>query len=66
LVIEIKLGLWPKNHRKKTGFTHGKRLIRHRRTRRSDNISDLAWSRLVVEPAELSEVAVNREVFQAS
>ena len=26
-------------------------------------ISDLAWSRLGVEPAELSEIAVDREVF---
>ena len=30
----------------------------------SDNISDLAWSHLDVEPAELSEVAENREVFR--
>jgi len=29
-----------------------------------DCISDLAWSRLGVEPAELSEIAVDREVFQ--
>ena len=28
------------------------------------SISDLAWSRIGVEPAELSEIAVNREVFQ--
>jgi len=27
-------------------------------------ISDLAWSRLGVEPAELFEIAVDREVFQ--
>ena len=31
----------------------------------SDVISDLAWSRLGLEPAELSEIAVDREVFQA-
>jgi len=31
----------------------------------SDYISDLAWpGRLVVEPAEISEIAVDREVFQ--
>jgi len=30
----------------------------------SDYISDLAWSRLGVEPAELSEFAADREVFQ--
>jgi len=30
----------------------------------SDYISDLAWSCLGVEPAELSEIAVDREVFQ--
>jgi len=29
-----------------------------------DYISDLAWSHLGVEPAELSEIAVDREVFQ--
>jgi len=29
-----------------------------------DYISDPAWSRLGVEPAELSEIAVDREVFQ--
>jgi len=28
------------------------------------NISDLAWFRLGLEPAELSEIAVDREVFQ--
>jgi len=35
------------------------------RTRSSDNISDLAWPHLGVEPAELSEIAVDREVFRA-
>jgi len=34
------------------------------RTRWRVNISDLAWSRLGVEPAELSEVAENRDVFR--
>jgi len=34
------------------------------RTRWRDYISDLAWSRLGVEPAELSEIAVDREVFR--
>jgi len=29
-----------------------------------DYISDLAWSRLGAEPAELSEIAVDREVFR--
>ena len=33
------------------------------RTRWRDYISDLAWSRLGVERAELSEIAVDREVF---
>ena len=33
------------------------------RTRWRDYISDLAWSRLGVEPAELSEIAVDLEVF---
>jgi len=30
----------------------------------SNCISDLVWSRLGVEQAELSEIAVDREVFQ--
>jgi len=34
------------------------------RTRWRDYISDLAWSRLGVEPAELPEIAVDREVFR--
>jgi len=33
------------------------------RTRWRDYISDLAWSSLGVEPAELSEISVDREVF---
>jgi len=33
------------------------------RPRRSDRISDLAWSHLGVEPAEPSEIAVDRDVF---
>jgi len=39
----------------------GKRPIVRPRTRWSDYISDHAWSRLGVEPAELSEIAVHRE-----
>jgi len=34
------------------------------RPRFSNYIADLAWSRLGVEPAELSEIAVGREIFQ--
>jgi len=34
------------------------------RTRWSGYISDLACSRLGVEPAELSEIAVDREIFR--
>jgi len=37
----------------------------HPRPRWSDYISDLAWSRLGVEPAEVSGIAVDRDVFQA-
>jgi len=40
----------------------GKRLRVRPRTRWSDYISDFSWSRLSVEPAELSEIAVDREV----
>ena len=38
------------------------------RTRRSDYIPDLAWSRLGVESAELAEIAVDRDVghFESS
>jgi len=35
------------------------------RTKWRDYISDLAWSRLGVEPAELSEISVDRNVFWA-
>ena len=42
----------------------GKRPKGRPRTRWCDYISDLAWSRLGVEPAELSEVAENRDVFR--
>jgi len=42
----------------------GKRPRRRLRPRWSNCISDIAWSRLVVEPAELSEIAVDHEVFQ--
>jgi len=41
-----------------------KRFRDHPRPRCSECISDLAWSRLGVEPAEPSEIAVDREVFQ--
>jgi len=40
-----------------------KRFRGHPRPRCSGYISDLAWSRLGVELAELSEIAVDREVF---
>ena len=44
--------------------THaGKRPRVRPRTRWRDYISNLAWSRLGVEPTELSEIAVDREVF---
>jgi len=42
----------------------GKRPRRRPRTRWSGYISDIAWSRLVVDPAELPEIAVDREVFR--
>ena len=42
----------------------GKRPRGRPRTRWRDYISDLAWSSLGVEPAELSEIAVDREVFK--
>jgi len=42
----------------------GKRPRCRLRPRWSNWISDLAWPRLVVESAELSEIAVDREVFQ--
>jgi len=41
-----------------------KRFRGHPRPRWSDYIFNPAWSRLGVEPAELSEIAVDREVFQ--
>jgi len=42
----------------------GKRSRGRPRARWNDYISDLAWSRLDVEPAKLSEIAVDREVFR--
>jgi len=42
----------------------GKRPGRHPRTRWSDYISDLARPRFGVELVELSEVAVDRDVFR--
>jgi len=47
------------------GYTHVMRPTDQPSNRRSDSISKLAWSRLRVEPTELSEIAENREVFQA-
>jgi len=46
------------------GCTHGKSPIGRPMTRRNDQISDFAWSRLGVEPTELSEITVDREVFE--
>ena len=37
---------------------------RPRSTKWRDYTSDLVWPRLGVEPAELSEIAENREAFQ--
>jgi len=34
------------------------------KTKKSDYISYLSWSRLPVESAELSEIIVNRDVFR--
>jgi len=42
----------------------GKRPRGRPRTRWRDHISILAWSRLAVEPAELSDIAVDCEVFR--
>jgi len=47
-----------------TVYTTGKRPRGRPRTRWRDYTSDLAWSRLGVDPAELSEIAVDREVFR--
>jgi len=41
----------------------GKRRGDRPRTTWRNYISDFAWSRLAVESAELSEIAVDREVF---
>jgi len=41
----------------------GKRPRVHPKTRWSDRISDLAWLRLGVKPAELSQIAVDCAVF---
>jgi len=46
------------------GTPTGKRPKGRLTTRWSDNISDLAWLRLGVEPAELFEIAENLEVFR--
>jgi len=42
----------------------GKGPRRRPRPRWSNCISDIAWSRLGVEPAKLDEIAIDREVFQ--
>ena len=42
----------------------GKRSRCRPRPRWSNCISDLAWSRLGAKPAKLSEIAIDREVFQ--
>ena len=42
----------------------GKRSEVRPMTRWCDYISDLAWSRLGVEPVEVSEITVDREVFR--
>jgi len=42
----------------------GKRPRGRSRSRWSDYISDLAWSRLGVEPAALPEIAVDSEIFR--
>ena len=47
-----------------SAYTTGKRPRCRPRTRWRDCISDLAWSRLGVEPVELSEIAVDCEVFR--
>jgi len=49
-----------------TVYTHGKAAQPQRssKDRWRDYISDLACSRLGVEPAELSEITVDREVFR--
>jgi len=56
-----------KDRRSKFYWLHpctGKRPTSHLTTRWSDYISDLAWSRIGVEPAELSEILVDREVLR--
>ena len=42
---------------------NGKRPGRRPKPRWGDYTSELAWSRLGVEPSELSEIVVDREVF---
>jgi len=48
VLLAKPMGKWPRGH---LG------------TRWSDCISDLAWSHLGVEPAELPEIAVDNEIF---
>jgi len=47
-----------------TVYIHGKADQRLSKDKWRDYISDLAWSRLGVEPAELSEIAVDCEAFR--
>ena len=54
---------WTKSFELQSAPT-GKRPWVRPRTKWRDYISDLAWSRLGVEPAELSEIVVDREVFR--
>jgi len=54
---------WTKSFRLQTAPT-GKRPKVCPRTRRRNYISDLACSLLGVEPAELSDISVDREVFR--
>jgi len=45
------------------GYTHGEVAARSTKDH-VDYVSDLAWSRLGVEPAEQCEIAVDRELLQ--
>jgi len=47
------------------GYTPEKAAQRCSRTRWSDCVSDLAWPRLGVESAELSEIVVDHEALSA-
>jgi len=45
------------------GYTHEKTAQKLTKNRWCDYISELAWSRLSVQPVELSEIAEDRELF---